>query len=398
MSNKLATGERQYYLDWLRMLAFSLLVPYHVGMYYVSWYWHIKSPVTLTGLEPWMRLFSPWRMDLLFVVSGAATSYMLLRRGANGGLLRERAKRLLLPLLFGVLVIVPPQSYFEVVQRFTYSGGYLEFMQLYLRAYQRFCDPMGRCLILPTWNHLWYLPYLFFYTLIFWLLLSWRKRLLDNLASVADKWLDAVWLMILPITFLILTQWGLRPRFPNTYALVDDWFAHSQHWAMFLFGATLARSQWLAIRAEGLRWWALLIALAAWGLLVGDSGVFTLTSFTSTPFASALIHASLFSMQQWCAILAALGFGHRLLNFDSAVRPYLNDAVFPIYILHQTLIILFAMVSLGWSLNPALEAVLLILATFVFGFGCFEIVRRTRWLRGVFGLKAVDAPATANLR
>jgi glucans biosynthesis protein C len=398
MSNKLASGERQYYLDWLRMLAFSLLVPYHVGMYYVSWHWHIKSPVTLTGLEPWMRLFSPWRMDLLFVVSGAATSYMLLRRGANGGLLRERAKRLLLPLLFGVLVIVPPQSYFEVAQRFAYSGGYLEFMQLYLRAYQRFCDPLGRCLILPTWNHLWYLPYLFFYTLILWLLLSWRKRLLDNLASAADKWLGAAWLLILPISFLILTQLGLRPRFPNTYALVDDWFAHSQHWVMFMFGATLARSRWLAIRAEGLRWWALLIALAAWGLLVGDSSVFTSTSFTSTPFASALIRASLFSVQQWCAVLAALGFGYRLLNFDSAVRPYLNDAVFPIYILHQTLIILFAMVSLGWSLNPALQAVLLILATFVFGFGCFEIIRRTPWLRGVFGLKPIGAPATANPR
>ncbi len=90
-------------------------------------------------------------------------------------------------------------------------------------------------------------------------------------------------------------------------------------------------------------------------------------------------------------MLAALGFGHRLLSFDFSVRPYLNDAVFPIYILHQTLIILFAKAMLAWSLNPALEAVLLILATFATGFVCFEIVRRVRWLSGVFGLKAATA-------
>ena len=199
-------------------------------------------------------------------------------------------------------------------------------------------------------------------------------------------WLGTAWLLALPIVFLILTQLSLRPRFPNTHALIDDWFAHSQYLAMFLFGAVLARSQSLASRAEQLRWLALPMALLSWALLVGGS-----SALTSNGFASALIRATLFSTQQWCAVLAALGFGHRLLSFDFSVRPYLNDAVFPIYILHQTLIILFAKAMLAWSLNPALEAVLLILATFATGFVCFEIVRRVRWLRGVFGLKSATA-------
>lgn len=50
-------------------------------------------------------------------------------------------------------------------------------------------------------------------------------------------WLGTAWLLALPIVFLILTQLSLRPRFPNTHALIDDWFAHSQYLAMFLFGA-----------------------------------------------------------------------------------------------------------------------------------------------------------------
>ena len=64
---------RVYWLDWLRIGAFGLLVLYHVGMYYVSWPFHVKSPHPVAGLEPWMRLVEPWRMSLIFLVSGMAT-------------------------------------------------------------------------------------------------------------------------------------------------------------------------------------------------------------------------------------------------------------------------------------------------------------------------------------
>ena len=111
-----APSSRLYFLDWLRIAAFGMLILYHVGMYYVSWDWHVKSPDAGPALEPWMRMSSPWRLSLLFLVSGAATSLMLLR-GAGAAFMRSRTKRLLLPLLFGMLVIVPPQPYFEVCTR-----------------------------------------------------------------------------------------------------------------------------------------------------------------------------------------------------------------------------------------------------------------------------------------
>jgi len=123
-------SSRLLFLDWLRIGAFALLVLYHVGMYYVSWGWHVKSPFAGSALEPWMRLSSPWRLSLLFLVSGAATSFMLQRTGASVSLLGARSKRLLLPLLFGMAVIVPPQSYFEVVQQHGYAGSYIDFMRL----------------------------------------------------------------------------------------------------------------------------------------------------------------------------------------------------------------------------------------------------------------------------
>ena len=139
---------RLFFLDWLRIAAFALLIVYHVGMYYVSWDWHVKSPHAGSAIEPFMLLSSPWRLSLLFLVSGAATSMMLMR-GASTALLRSRAKRLLLPLVCGMLLVVPPQPYFEVVQKVGYAGSYLDFMQLYLSGYHGFCRGTD-CLRLPT--------------------------------------------------------------------------------------------------------------------------------------------------------------------------------------------------------------------------------------------------------
>ena len=77
--------QRRHDLDWVRVSAFALLVLYHVGMYYVTWDWHVKSPAASDTLEPFMLLSSPWRLALLFLVSGAATAFRHLhpRRGLS---------------------------------------------------------------------------------------------------------------------------------------------------------------------------------------------------------------------------------------------------------------------------------------------------------------------------
>eukprot|EP01036_Dinobryon_divergens_P003682 gene3682-4873_t len=125
---------RLYFLDWLRILAFALLVPYHVGMYYVTWDWHVKSPAASTLIEPLMMLSSPWRLSLLFFIAGAATQ-MMWRRNGSAGFVGRRSRQLLWPLLFGMGVVVPPQAYYEVVSKLSYAGSYVDFMRLYLTGY-----------------------------------------------------------------------------------------------------------------------------------------------------------------------------------------------------------------------------------------------------------------------
>jgi len=158
-----SSSGRRLDLDWVRIGAFGLLILYHVGMVYVPWDFHIKSPRIVEALMFPMLITNPWRLTLLFLVSGVATRFMS-DKMEPGPLARLRSRRLLPPLMLGVLVIVPPQSFVEVVTKVHYAGGYLDFYTLYITAYHGFCGHDGKCLIMPTYNHLWFVAYLWVYT------------------------------------------------------------------------------------------------------------------------------------------------------------------------------------------------------------------------------------------
>ena len=363
---------RLVFLDWLRIIAFALLVPYHVGMYYVGWSWHVKSPHAGPGLEPWMLLSSPWRMSLLFVVSGAATSLMLRGRAADAAWLGGRLKRLALPLLAGMALIVPPQSYFEVVQFHGYAGGYTDFLTLYFGGSGSFCRPGRGCLLLPTWNHLWFLPYLMLYTLALWAVLRRWPDALDRAARRAGPMLGGTSLLLLPLAWLLLTLALLRPLFPPTHALLDDAFLHAQYAALFGLGAVLARAPeaWPAFTAQ--RWLALSLAVAGWSLLVSDA-----------PPAARGFGATL---SQWGAIVAAIGFAHRHLRVDGPWRRRLTAAVFPLYVLHQSVIVVGAMALAPLRLAPGVEGVILIVCTFAACAALTALAGRVHPLRPWLGI------------
>lgn len=374
-----AAAPRLVFLDTLRILAFGLLVVFHVGMLYGSWTFHLKSPAAGRALDPWMLASSPWRMSLIFFVSGAATALMLRRGRGDGAWLKQRMKRLLLPLLFGVFVVVAPQAWVEVMHKHGYAGGFVEFMGLYLRAWNGFCSAPGQCLILPTWNHLWFLPYLATYTAALWLALRWRPDALDAAASRCELALRGSRLLWLPLLLVVAVRLLLRPRFAITYTLVDDILAHALYLPMFLLGAAAARAASWA-RFEALRWAALGVAVVAWLVLV-----IATTTPGSIPRAWGWAAAS---AMQWSAVVAAVGFAHRWLNRDFAWRATLTEAVFPVYVLHQTFVILFAWWALPYRIDARLEAPAIVVATFVACGAVYLVVRRVAWLRPWFGLGA----------
>ena len=384
-------SDRLHFLDWLRVAAFGLLVLYHVGMYYVSWDWHVKSPFSTSpsaALEPLMRLSSPWRLALLFLVSGVASSLMLAK--AQERFLRQRSWRLLLPLGVGMLFIVPPQPYFEVLHMFAYSGSYSDFMGLYLQGFHGFCRD-GKCLALPTWNHLWFVAYLWLYTLLLWALNRAAPKALDAAggglsraaAAQGSARSSALWLVGLPVIWLALARVLLLDRYPSTHALVGDFYNHALYGSVFAAGAVCARAPGIWPRLAALRWQALPVALLGWALLVM---YFSHYQDSDPPAALRQAQRVLYASVQWCAVVAAVGFAFKHWNADHRWRRYAVEAVFPVYILHQTLIVLLSQALLPLQWRPAVEGPVLMLATFALSIAGFEALRRVAWLRPCFGL------------
>ena len=391
----MASTDRRLDLDWVRILAFGVLILFHVGMYYVTWGWHVKSPFASHVLEPLMMLSSPWRLSLLFFVSGCATAF--LHDKSSAGFVRSRTQRLLIPLALGLWVIVPPQSWAEVTEAVGYHDGYLHFMALYAQGYSGFCRE--DCLRLPTWNHLWFVAYLWCYTMV--AALAWwaiPQARIDQCGAAVAKRLRGPWLFVLPVAWLGAVRMLLVARFPDTHALVDDWFEHATYFSVFALGLLLARETavWEEIRRQ--RWAALALALAGYAVV---TAYFARYVDVAPPDWARQVQRVFYALDQWAAIVAALGFARQWNPADSRIRRYLTEAIFPFYIVHQTAIVLLAHFMKPLALRPAVEGPLLIAATVAICFASFEVVRRVGWLRPLFGLAPalpVKAPASTGCR
>lgn len=380
-------GTRLFFLDWVRILVFFVLIAYHVGMVYVSWDWHVKSPHAGAGPEPFMLLSSPWRLTLLFFIAGVASRFLLARMG-SAAFLRQRSLRLLLPLLFGMLVVVPPQAYLEVVEKLGYGGGYAAFMRLYLSGYDGFCRE--DCLVMPTWNHLWFVAYLWVYTLVLGLgaalLTAAGRRRLAELGERGAAMLAGWKLFAIPVLGFGVVRIMLAERFPTTHALVDDWFNHATYFPAFVLGALLARTQPVWASMQALRWCALGLALAGWAALVLWRAAPHHEHDANTMALLVPLMRCVYTLCAWSAIVAACGFARQHLDRDGPARRYLTDAVFPVYIAHQTLIVTMAHAFKPLGLAPGLEAILLMVLTAILSFALYETVRRIGPLRPLFGL------------
>ncbi len=376
---------RRYELDWLRSLAFALLILYHIGMYYVAdWGWHIKSEQTFTGLQDLMILTNPWRMSLLFLLAGMALS-LVLPRISRLKLLGLRSKRLLIPLLFTMFVVVVPQVYYEALSQQLIQPGYLQFWWQYINPATDLLPDHHSPIGLLTWNHAWFIPYLWCYSLL--VLLCYP--LLNAVAQA--HWLQQLpgrYALALVFGLMFWAWWTLRADFPSTHALVDDWYNHAKYFLVFIAGFVLARQDlWWQQLVSHRRLW-LGLALLCYSLIILERhDVFAVSAQFDTSVWVKTLFGVVLIANHWLWLLAVLGYaGAYLAKTNSPLLRYCNDAVLPWYILHQTLIILFASWLKPLALPAGFEFPLLLVLTIAGCYSGYELIRRVQLLRWCFGV------------
>ncbi len=367
---------RRHDLDWLRVLVFGLLIFYHIGMLYVAnWGFHYKSQYLSQPLEGLMLLVNQWRMPLLWVISGISIRFVLQKMTAFR-FVTGRSLRLLLPVLFGILVVVPPQLYVEMTGKGELNMGYWQFYQLFFDLdnpiFEKYTDG-----ILPhiDVNHLWYLRELWTFSLVT-LCLSplLNSRFVQTGVDFLANKTGVLGLYFLPLIPLIIVSIAL-PEDRGATGFIFLLYGYLIGWNVGL---------WEQIKLHRQTFLAIMIASYI-AILFAYFIVWLNPALKAMWWAEWLGLVAIFNA--WSGVLALLGYAAVYLNKPNRKLEYLNDAVLPYYIVHQSFIVVLAFVLAPYQLGPILEPLMVIAGTFAACILSYEIIRRVNLLRPLFGLK-----------
>lgn len=379
-------SQRVYYVDWLRVLAVLLLFPFHTWrVFNAGDPFYVKAGMQSQAINYVIGFIDVWHMPLLFMLAGAST-YFAMRKRTAGRYAGERFMRLFLPLVFGTLVLIPPQTWYGG----RFNSGYRESFWRYLTS--------GDFL---KWNiqgggdyyggfglgHLWFILFLFLISLMALpVILWWRSA---NGARFAQKFgtvLGTPWGWAIAAGILVIGDGLPSP--------VED-KAFFYFMFLFLLGYAAMSSEAFADSAERFRWIALPGGIAL-------SLFFTLSwrfrdSLPDPSWGRAGL-AFLATLGVWMTIVGLIGFGRVLLDRASVTLSYLGEASYPLYILHQTVIVVaaFYLVRIAPTAPWVWQWLVLLGVVVPLTFGLYEIVRRVPALRFLFGMKPreADAPTT----
>ena len=373
-------GGRQYFLDWVRLFVFAYLIFYHTGMMFVKWEWHIESGYDSSFLKSVMLLTSSWRLDLLFIVSGVAISFMTSKMSLKY-FIRQRMVKLLIPLIFAIAVIVAPQSYFEALQKGVFEGS---FWQFWTTKYFTFSWDERMIAPFPTFNHMWYVLYLVFYTIVLLPLFVFINSakgaaLLLRFEGWLAKGTRIIWFPLV-IYFLILL---INGDDNITHVMIDDGYGNSIYIFALVMGLLFVRMPAIWEAFERNRYLSLTIGLVGYGALLA---IFYLPD-NILHFDGEEAWGKIALCVKWSWIALIIGFARRYLNFTNSVLKYGNQLVYPFYILHQTVIVTLGYYVINWKLSGVSEYLIISIGTFVICGLLYEtVIKNVNILRLLFGL------------
>ncbi len=384
--------ERRYELDWLRVLVILNLIPFHA-----IWLMTFIPGFSQASREDWafsfakyyLSFFGYWHIPLLFFVAGT-TSYISLNYRSATEYIRERIKRLFIPLIFFMLFVHPLPVYFlpGAADNRSISDYLTRFWPQCLKAPQDSWT-VGRP-ALPGWGHLWFVGYLLLICLVTVPILLCCKKHMSR--GWPDRSADLVrkmgWIFLPGISFVVVVV-AFTPKWPmfHRHNLYQDWAYFFYNLVAFVWGFVFCLDERFGRAIDRYLRFSLPLAM-----------VFSITVLIlrlevpalSTPAYSAryLPYAIIFGVNTWLWILALLGLARRYLSRSNAFLEYFSRASYPFYILHLTLMLPIGYYVVQLGLGPMAEFSALSVISFMAVIAAYELlIRRTKVTRFLFGMK-----------
>ena len=348
------SSPRRYEIDAVRIIVLGLLILYHATIMFQPWAHYLLIPQNDSAIE-WlwnpMQLLNVWRIPILFVISGMALWYSLIRYNVKQ-VLKHRLRRLGWPLAFGWLALGP----FCLYQGMVY-----------------YTKP---AIYVPTPHYLWFLNNIIVYILV---LLPLGSYIARHETNWIHRWfvggLTSAYGLPISIVLCAGEAWVVNPDdYPRFFDTVHGFILGLLCFLLGLLYAAAGEAFWQRVRR--LRYGTLSLALVLYSFRLIHYG------FENVPNPLIGIEAIM-----W--IWTVLGFSTMYLNRPSQMSSYITTAVFPIYILHYPIQFSLSWVILPLNLPPEVKLLLLISGVLGISLAIYEIaLRRMRLLGPIFGLSA----------
>ena len=364
-------GKRLYYLDWLRVISIFLVFLHHVGMPYSGHSWISDYQEKSDSLYTLMIFFEQWRLHLLFLISGAGT-YLAFSKRSVWQFASERTQRLLIPFYFGVFFIVPPQTYLQFKDQFN-----------------SYWDMYPDVFLNRQVHHLWFLKTLFAFSivaipLIFYL----RNKHLLPFKIPRLSW-PLSKKVITGLCISVIGTMSARLFFQdNPEVMLSNFHRIIPYFLFFATGILLASdsTSWNIIFQHRKRLTYLLI--------ISTIGFYSIYFFKDFLMESKgenhyqLLWQTVRTLMGWAAVLTLIGYAVKYLNRTHPWLVHINEAVFPFYVLHQSIIVIIAYYLIPFDIFWFFKLLITLVVSLVLSIGIYRFIIfpiRPLWI--FFGIK-----------
>jgi surface polysaccharide O-acyltransferase-like enzyme len=370
-------------IELLRVAAMISVFAAHAAQPFNPWdIWHVQSPDRTKWLGELVLFLAPWVMPLFVLLAGASAWHSLSKRSARE-YLNERVARLIVPLVAGILLLIPPQVYLDRRQHGLVNGSFLAFYPHFFNGLY----PSGNF----TLAHLWFLAVLALLALITLPFFQWLRRApgrktMAKLAALCGPQ-GAILLLVFPMIALRVALWMILP---GSRPILIDWSNRTTLLAMFVYGYVLAGEPALMRAVD-----------RQWKLMVGVAVAFSAAMFAwawpgmflerlPVPFSfSYTMLWSLYALGGLAWSLALLGAARAIPVGSRRWLDRASELLNPFYMLHQTVIVVLAFWLIGIGRGPIATYAMLFVTAFVATSVLCTLAKRWRVTRVVLGVRTV---------
>ncbi len=376
VSNMDSRNERYHALDFLRAFAMFLGILLHGAISFTdppTPFWPVHDSETSLATTLTIMVVHDFRMQIFFVLAGLFGCLLYQRYGLRG-LLRHRAKRIVIPFALGLVTLIP------ILQAIWLIGDRDALRFLGFAAPDQSVsnsELLARHFTTTSWLetirpfHLWFLYFLIIFYL-FMILLCFlgngldRTRFVTALEQGYRRLLKSRWSGLVFGALMLPLLWPMTNLIADTQnGWVPSWHLLAYYFIFFLFGWLLYRHRDLLGIYVG-RWRSQLVAANV--LVLGPMIVFTgsgLEVLQHRPnplpldFLTIKVCALLFgAIYTWLMISGLMGaFLHYLSRERRWVR-YLADASYWCYVVSLIPLILMQMLVSDWEIPGLVKFVL----------------------------------------